>query len=556
VKASQRHHYILLILALFAFFFLIPIAQSADAHNIAQSEPIYHIEKQWVKIWINKDDGTIDLFYNLTLVCDSGTISWIKIGQPNKDFTIGISTNEYGQNLTATKLITEDSIGVQIFLKTPIFAGEKATVILLTRVDKMLWEDEQNLGNVGMLFIPTWWPYQVEDLRIAVVLPGNVSETEIRYPLPYPKNTYLEEGNRVVYWNKTSLAPNEQFQIGVSFPKQYVTFWYSKSTWDKIGEAIGPFLGPAIALSVMAIVVVVAVKSVKKFPYTEPKLSMEVLGVRKGLTAVEAAILLDVDPRKLLTMILFGLLHKNAVEVVETEPYLRLKILSTSNLHYYEIGFINAAIKPSPMSANDTLAGTLDDKKLSDVINDLHAEVDEKVKYYCRADTIAYYRKVIGKAWAQVSAAKTPEIKAVQFNENLEWLAIHPEFKRRTKRLFRGEEEIPSTSAWWLPYWFAYHASPSFRGTGGQQATPPTALPAVQFADAVVTSIESTTNRMVRDIETFTRSILPPAASSSGEGRSPPNPVHSGGCVCACASCACACACVSCACACASGGAG
>jgi len=545
VKPSQEHLYVILIFAVLTLFFFLPIAQSPGE---------YHIEKQWVKIWINKDDGTIDLQYNLTLVCDSGTISWIKIGQPNKDFTIGSCVNEHGQNLTHE--IVEDRTGVKISLKSTLLPHQEATVILLTRVDKMLWEDEQNPGNVGMVFIPTWWPTQVYDLQISVVLPGNVSRTEIRCS-PNWNNTDLEDGNRYIYWKKTDLTQNEQFKVGVSFPKRYVTFWYSRSPWDKIGETVGPFLGPAFAFSIIAILAVVAVKSIKKFPYTQPKLSMEVLGVHKGLSAVEAAILLDVDPRKVLTMILFGLLRKNAVEVVETEPYLRLKILSTSDLHYYEIGFIDAVIKPSLIGTSDDLAGTLSDKKLSDLINDLHAEVDEKVKYYCRADTINYYRRVVGKAWAQVSAAKTPEVKAVQFNENLEWLVIDPRFKKRTKLLFRGEEEIPSTSAWWLPFWFTYHSPPSSRGAGGPAATPPSTLPAVQFADAVVTSIESTTNRMVKDIETFTKSILPPsAASSSGEGRSSSAPVHSGGCVCACASCACACACASCACACASGGAG
>lgn len=545
MRISQKYLYTFLILLMSSFFFFIPTAQCPST---------YHIEKEWVKIWINKDDGTIDLQYNLTFVCDSGNFSWITIGQPNSEFTIGKCTDENGQNLVNSKIINGWT-GINITLQSRLFAGQKATIILVTRVNKMLWEDEWNPGNVGMVFIPSWWSCQVENLRIAVVLPGNVSQTEIRCS-PDWNDTDIEDGNRFVYWEKSYLIPNEQFQIGVSFPKQYVTYWYSKTVWDKIGETVKPFLGPAIALSIIAILAVVVVKNVKKFPYTQPQLFMEALGVRKGLTAVEAAILLDVDPRKVLTMILFGLLRKNAVEVIEAEPYLRLKILSTSDLYYYETGFIDAVIKPSPLLADDTLAGTLSDKKLSDVINKLHAEVDEKVKYFCRADTIAYYRAVVGKAWTQVSAAETPEVKAVQFNENLEWLVIDSRFKKRTNDLFREEEEIPSASAWWLPYWFTYHSPPSFRGTEGQPMTPPTTLPAVQFADAVVTSIESTTNRIVKDIETFTRAILPPPVSSSGEGRSPPAPVHSGGCVCACASCACACACASCACACASGGAG
>jgi hypothetical protein len=539
VKASRKYLYVFIFFALCAFILSVPIVQGAGT---------YHIEKQWVKIWINKDDGTIDIQYNLTLVCDNGTISWIQIGQPNPDFTIEKCTNEYGQNLTAAS--EEDGTGVQVTLKSQIATSQNATVILLTRVDKMVWENEWNTTNVGIVFIPTWWPTRVEDLRIAIVLPGSVPETDVG-STPNPTNLFLEDGNRVVYWNRTDLIANEQFQIAVGFPKQYVTFWYSRSIWDKIGS----FLGPVIAVSVILIFVVLVIRGVKKITYVEPKLSMEVLGVRKGLTAVEAAVLLDVDPRKVLTMILFGLLHKNAVEVTEVEPYLRLKILNTANLHHYEIDFLDAVIKSNLISADTTLTGTLSDKKLSQLINNLRLEVDKKVAYYCRADTIAHYRSTIHKAWAQVSEAKTQEVKAVEFNDNLEWLVIDTNFKKKTKENFRGEGEIPATSVWWLPYWFAYHSSPTFRVSETQPPTQPATLPAVQFADAVVTSIESTTNRIVRDIENFTKSILPPPASST-EKRSSQTPVHSGGCVCACASCACACACASCACACASGGAG
>jgi len=537
VKATRKYLYVFLFFAFCALILSVPIVQGAGT---------YHIQKQWVKIWINKDDGTIDIQYNLTLVCDSDTISWIQIGQPNPDFTIEKCTNEYGQNLTVAS--EEDGTGVQITLKSQIETSQNATVILLTRVDKMIWENEWNTTNVGIVFISTWWPTRVEDLRIAVVLPGNVSETDVG-STPNPSNVFLEDGNRVVYWNRTNLIANEQFQIAVGFPKHFVNFWYSRSVWDKIG----PFLGPVIAVAIILIFVVLVVRGAKKMAYVEPKLSMEVLGVRKGLTAVEAAVLLDIDPRKVLTMTLFGLLHKNAVEVIETEPYLRLKIISTANLHHYEIDFLDAVIKSNLISADTALTGTLSDKKLSQLINNLRLEVDKKVAYYCRADTIAHYRSTINKAWAQVSEAKTPEVKAVEFNDNLEWLVIIPNFKKRTKEVFRGEEEIPATSAWWLPYWSTSHSSSTSRGS--ETPPQPATLPAVQFADAVVTSIESTTDRIVRDIENFTKSILPPPASST-ENRSSQTPVHSGGCVCACASCACACACASCACACASGGAG
>ena len=42
----------------------------------------YHIDREWVKIWIN-NDGTIDLFYNITFTVEEGSIGYLTVGLPN-----------------------------------------------------------------------------------------------------------------------------------------------------------------------------------------------------------------------------------------------------------------------------------------------------------------------------------------------------------------------------------------------------------------------------------------------------------------------------------------
>jgi hypothetical protein len=270
------------------------------------------------------------------------------------------------------------------------------------------------------------------------------------------------------------------------------------------------------------------------------------LGVRKGLTAVEAAILLDVEPRRILTMILFGLMRKGAVKITEIKPKLRLQVVSTAGLRYYEDWFTDAVVFESRV-------GTLSDERLSSLILKLLREVDKKVKYYCRVDTIKYYKKTVEKAWRQVRKAGTPEVKAEVFNEEIEWLMMAPRFKSRVKRTFRRGEEIPVQSSWWLSYWVTHYAPSRFQSVEGKPVTAQS-LPGVQFANAAVTTIESTAGRIVTNLEAFSNSLIP--VTPSAESKTSRAPVSRGGCVCACASCACACACASCACACASGGAG
>jgi len=537
VGVSARKFYFAVSIVVFVGFIFVS--------SVGAQPTVYHIEKQWVKLWMNTN-GTIDLLYNLTVACDSGFLSWVEIGQPNAEFSVTSCTDLYNNSLDHSTKTTDGGYGVRIDLGYYIGPGESVTVILHTIVDKMIWEDETNPGNVGMQFTLSWWNVLIEDLRLAVVVPEGMQKEEIRNSPDYD-NIFQEDGRWVVYWERTNWQPNEKLSVGVSFPKTYVQKYYSLSLWDKIvGFLTSPtFIVGGTSIFLGALVIIGFVMT-KRNPYNSPKLSMEALGVRKGLMAVEAATLLDVEPRKILTMILFGLMRKGAVEVAETEPKLRLRVLQTNDLHYYENWFVDAIVKSSN-------TGPLSDSKLSLLILKLRQEVNDKVKYYCRADTVEHYRKIVEKAWTQVKTAGTPDVKANLFNENLDWLMMDPRFGTRTKRVFSRAGEIPSGSSWWLPYWVAYHSPPSFRTVVEGRTAAPTTLPGSQFADAVVTSVESTFNRIVSNVEAFSKSLVP-TAPPAGEGKAPP--VASSGCVCACAACACACACASCACACASGGAG
>ncbi len=69
-------------------------------------------------------------------------------------------------------------------------------------------------------------------------------------------------------------------------------------------------------------------------------------GIKRGLTAVEAGILLAEPLDKVLTMILFGLLKKQAVEVVSKDP-MQIKPTETlpEGLYEYEEDFIKAFTK-------------------------------------------------------------------------------------------------------------------------------------------------------------------------------------------------------------------
>ena len=516
---------------------------------LAQRE--FHLEYEWVKIWI-RQEGTIDLLYNISLTLDSGdNINYVTVGQPNSDFTIGEAKDQYGNMLDAS---TSDSTHVKVVFHTPLSAGQTVWFTVMTNVAHMIYLDTMNQGNVGMKFIPMWWSQaRINDLRVLIVLPPNVTVGQVKTLEGADwNNTQQDDGEWAVFFEKQDLAPDEQYPVGVSFPKEYVQNYETRAT-GQVGffQQYGLIL---LVLSVLIVAVVAVALAVRKRAYLMPTISMETLGIRRGFTAVEASYLLDMKPTKIVTEILYSLLQKRAVWAESTTPSIKLKIMppfhnktgtTETPLRYYEIDFLHAFKED----------GTLDEERLAQTIMSVRDTVEEKLRGYCRRDTVDYYNKVADKAWEQVEQAGTPDLASKAYDEQLLWLFLDPNYQTRTQTAFHDRAFEPSPL--WLWYWYSYqnyHPHPTYRPNveTPAQATKPPSIPGAEFANNIASAVEKTSNSIVMNLEKFANSILPmPAGKSSTEPAH-----HNADCVCACAACACACACVSCACACAGGGVG
>ena len=305
-------------------------------------------------------------------------------------------------------------------------------------------------------------------------------------------------------------------------------------------------------IGIFAIFVIVGIAVVfRKGTYLTPKVSMETLGIKRGLTAVEASYLLGMKPTQIVTEILYSLLQKRAVWTQETKPALKLKVLppfenktgpKDDPLRYYEIDFLNALKQD----------GTLDEEKLAHTIMFLRDTVEQKLQGYSRKDTVDYYRKITAQAWTQVEQAGTVDLASNAYNEQLLWLMLDPNQRSRTETVFRDRffQPNPLWFWWWYGY-TTYHPHPTYipNVNAPTQSGKPPAIPGAEFANNIATAVENTSNNIVVNIEKFANAIVPPPPKASHEPAR-----HGADCVCACAACACACACVSCACACAGGG--
>ena len=518
---------------------------SVNAQNLT-----YTVDHQWTQIFINQD-GTIDLTYNITVAVTSGTMHGFYVGQPKADFTPGQGVDQYGNTLQVADTSSGGEYRVDVTLNPPLTAGNSVWFQVTTNVAGMISNDTQNPGNFGMQFIPQWTDVTINDVRVQIVLPPGVTTSDVKTTEIFYNSISTVNGQLAVYWEKPSIQPNEQFKIGVSFPASSMPNYVPSSSSGGLDiGSFGSILGVGAVLFVIVIFVLI-VASIRKSSYASPKVSMETLGVKRGLTAVEASYILDMKPTQIVTEIIYSLLQKRAVWAKETKPSLKLKVLAPfenktgteeNPLRYYEIDFINS------LKAD----GSLEEEKLAHTIMFLRDTVEQKLQGYSRKDTVDYYRKIAVQAWTQVEQAGTVELAANAYDEQLLWLMLDPNQRTRTETVFRDRVIQPNPLwFWWWYGYTTYHPNPTYAPNTNipAQSGPPPKIPGADFANTIATSVEKTSNNIVVNVEKFANAIVPPPPKVSHD------PAHpKADCVCACHACACACACVSCACACAGGG--
>jgi hypothetical protein len=287
----------------------------------------------------------------------------------------------------------------------------------------------------------------------------------------------------------------------------------------------------------------------RKMKYLPPKIRIEGHGIKRGLTSVEAAILMEQPMDKIMTMILFSVVKKGAAEVTSKDPLeIDATQIESDKLRPYEVKFLEA-FQEEKQSKRRTL--------LQNMMVDLIKSVGNKMKGFSHKETVAYYKSIMERAWQQVESAETPEVKIAKFDDHLGWTMLDKDFDERTQDVFRtGPVFVP---IWWGRYDPTWSRRARTSGTPRVTTTQPSGagrsspslpnLPGGEFAASVVGGIQGFSRDVVGNVTDFTSRITnktnpaPKPSSRSGGWSS------GGG-----SSCACACACAGCACACAGGG--
>lgn len=532
----------------------------------------FEVPRQEVDLYVNPD-GTITLYYEIEFRNQPGAspIDIVDIGLPNENYHLSnIKAEIDGFPLTDIEPSPYVQPGIAITLGSrAISPGATGTLkVTIANIEGAIGKSTLELSEpyASIVFSPSWFDKAFvrgkTDYSITIILPPGLTTEEPRYHKPssnWPGSnepyTNLDAQGQVYYtWRSTEANAYTQYIFGASFPARLVPAAAIIATEvpnPRSFQINEDLIGLLCCVGFMGFFVAIAYvgyrsSQKRRLQYLPPKITIEGHGIKRGLTAVEAAILMEQPVDKILTMILFSILKKGAATVIQQDP-LELDITQPlpEGLQPYEIEFIEA------MRLKDVRERQ---KGLQELMINLINAVSEKMRGFSRKETVAYYESIVKKAWDQVKAAETPEVRALTYDEVMDWTMLDRRWEDQTREVFApGPVFVPT---WWGRY------DPVFRRSmpttpvsppGGSSKTTVNLpkLPGSDFAASMVRGVEAFSASVIGNVTEFTGKITartnppPPPTSSSMARRG------GGGGSCACA---CACACAGCACACAGGG--
>ena len=555
--------------------------------NVSAEDYRFSIPEDLV-IYAIDSDGRASVSYEFTIENQGKSVDYIDIALPNNQFDLANVKASIDGIPVSSRYISrtdyqETSIPFGVTIdntRNPIPKGKQADIYVeVMQIGKTLFSVEDNTKEeeyISFNFQPNFFSSNFTsgntDLTVRLVLPTGMTENEPVYLIPEnwdgdsePESWFNDNGNVVYEWHSTQANSSSAYVFGAMFPKRILTSAdqisdpksYSGTPSSSGGNnffetilSIAVCVVPILIVFLSFYAIIKKAKNMKGLAgsYLPPSIKAEGQGIKRGLTAVEAAVLLEEKMDKIISMIIFSLSKKGAIAITSQNPLvIKAENPLPEKLYEYESGFIEAMNESEDKNKK---------AKMTKTITDLILSVTEKMKGYSLDETKAYYRSIIEKAWQQVQDADSPELKGEKLDEIFGWAILDENVEGKTKEIFGdGPVFVPT---WWWRMGPVYHptAGPvssapvsgpiSAPSTSTSRSTP--TLPGSEFARSITDSVRNFGVGTVGSIKGFTNQVTgktnPISAPSGSSSRSSWSGRGGGG-----HSCACACACAGCACA-------
>ncbi|MDF1562193.1 MAG: hypothetical protein P1V51_04070 [Deltaproteobacteria bacterium] len=438
-------------------------------------------------------DGDVRLRYDIvfTNLPHAEAIDVVDVGMPKPGYSIGSMIGWLDSNaLHDIRPSTYVDPGVEVHLGYwAIPPGATRTFSFEASVTDLVFSDTTDDELASFQITPTWFGDQfvtgTTDLKIAVHLPEGVDpERVLHQGVPFQARALFQD-HAVATWHFPATRFTGPHKVGLSFPRDVMepgaviemTLWDLFWLWWVGNETVRGVIGVVLAILLLVFflrftgmtgwtVIVIALGlgtlfyvtrpgfalamvfvvpllcflmeralRKKRRDYLPPIVSVEGGGIKRGLTAPEAAALLEVPPGKVLTLVVFGLLKKKIISQLRADP-LKVEVEGPYKrdpkkrraaaakagvvLHTYEHAFLDAMQEGDGQDLKEISFGP--------AMKELFQHVADRVSGFDVKETKAYYQYIVSKAWAQAQGLGEIEQRTAAVDRDLEWLLLDPDY--------------------------------------------------------------------------------------------------------------------------------
>jgi len=518
-----------------------------------------------------QNDGSVLISYDITFRNQpwGHPIDVVDIGTPDERYDLGRVRASVGEmNLREIRPSTYIDCGFEVHLgRATIPPGGQGTLHVAFPMPERVYQDTTRHDYASLRITPTWFDPQcvvgTTHLQVAVQLPESVQPEEVLHQgLNFTSKASTDRG-ALVGWDFGQVRLDRPHMVALSFPKRDLTHVVVKTRWQMLvewfaatkparwwayviyavllgvlffrfsgGTGVSVYVvllvvsgvvfvaSPTLhLLSLPAVVVLLGLNEwylARRRPsYLPPIAQVEGGGIKRGLTAPEAAALLELPMSRVLGLVIFGMLKKGILRQVQADPLVveptedfrvpeearagrtqRAKFYRRAGqrrgivVHRYEYPFIYLIqCNPGkPVSQIDfstplrllllRVAQRMRGFDLSDTreydfstpLRLLLLRVAQRMRGFDLSDTREYYRSIVRRAVQQAGALADIAQREKYLDRTFEWILMDDDYPT-----------VFTAGRPYVPVWVRGGGTPV--GSGGRAAAPSTPAGSTSFGD-------------------------------------------------------------------------
>ncbi|HLA84392.1 MAG TPA: hypothetical protein VJL29_06335 [Thermoguttaceae bacterium] len=447
-------------------------------------------------------DASVRVVYDFTFRNEHGAhpIDVVDVGTFHAGYDLRKVTASC-DGITLTDIRTSEFVkpGFEVHLgRATIASGGSATVHVEYTLPDMVYQDTTRKDYASLQVTPTWFGSQyilgTTDLNVVILLPKGIKPDEVLWQDVKFDQVAAGGDTVAVAWRRPSARLDHAERFSVSFPRRVMSNvvrmskfdllrkWFHESQNARIWVGIfvvaawtflyfrftgGTGFSVYVILTALLIWLFVASPDAellgvpvvaglvflnewglgrRRSRYMPPVAQVEGGGIKRGLTAPEAAVLLELPLSKVLTLVIFGMLKKGILRQIDAEPlrvavngpfavddktmpatiperaalYGKMAQQTGVAVHKYEPAFLYL-IQRDP-------ARPLSKIHFDVPMKQLIAQVAERMKGFDLSDTQDYYRSIIRRALAQAKSIGDVPMREKAIDRNFEWILMNDDY--------------------------------------------------------------------------------------------------------------------------------